>query len=298
VRRGNSYIGAPIVRVEDLRFLRGRGEYVDDIQRNGQWHAAIFRSSVAHARIKSINASAALAMPGVRAVFTAMDIGHVLPKIPLRVPRPEQHPGAPYQQPVIASDVVRYVGEPVAVILADHPELAEDALEGIVFDTEPLPVVVEHRPGEDGALLFPETGTNSAMRYAITRGNIDEVFENADYICRQSFSVKRQTAVPVETRGLLAEWDQAAAKLMVYGAAKVPFQNRKALAAMLGLSEATVELIECDVGGGFGVRGDFYPEDFLIAFAAYRYRHPVKWIEDRREHLVSINHARDVWCAI
>jgi carbon-monoxide dehydrogenase large subunit len=297
VRRGNSYIGAPIERVEDLRFLRGRGEYIDDIRRDGQWHAAIFRSPIAHARIKSVDASAALGMPGVRAVFTEKDIGPVLPVVPIRVPRPEQHPGAPYQQPVIASKVVRYVGEPVAVILADHPELAEDALEGIAFETEALPVVVEHSFGEDGALLFPETGSNVAMRYMARRGNIDEVFQNAEYICRQSFSVKRQTAVPMETRGLLAEWDQASEKLMVYGAAKVPFQNRKVLAAMLGLNEA-VELIECDVGGGFGVRGDFYPEDFLIAFAAYRYRHPVKWIEDRREHLVSINHARDVSCSI
>ena len=298
MRRGNSYIGAPIERVEDLRFLRGRGEYIDDVRRDGLWHAVIFRSSVAHARIKSIDPSAALAMPGVRAVFTGKDIGPVLPIIPLRVPRPEQHPGAPYQQPVIARDVVRYVGEPVAVILADRPELAEDALEGIVFDTEPLPVVVEHRPGNDGALLFPETGSNRAMRYAVTRGNAEDAFRNAEHICRQSFSVKRQTAVPMETRGLLAEWDEATQKLMVYGAAKVPFQNRKALAAMLGLNEATVELVECDVGGGFGVRGDFYPEDFLIAFAAHRYRHPVKWIEDRREHLVSINHARDVSCSI
>jgi carbon-monoxide dehydrogenase large subunit len=298
VRRGNSYIGAPIERVEDLRFLRGRGEYIDDVRRDGLWHAVVFRSSVAHARIKSIDASAALAMPGVRAVFTGKDIGSTLPVIPLRVPRPEQHPGAPYQQPVIASEVVRYVGEPVAVILADHPELAEDALEGIVFETEPLPVVIEHRPGDDGALLFPATGSNRAMLYTVTRGNADDAFRNAEYICRQSFSVKRQTAVPMETRGLLAEWDDATQKLMVYGAAKVPFQNRKALAAMLGLGEATVELIECDVGGGFGVRGDFYPEDFLIAFAAHRYRHAVKWIEDRREHLVSINHARDVWCSI
>ena len=298
MRRGNSYIGAPIERVEDLRFLRGRGEYIDDVRRDGLWHAVIFRSSVAHARIKSIDPSAALAMPGVRAVFTGKDIGPVLPIIPLRVPRPEQHPGAPYQQPVIARDVVRYVGEPVAVILADRPELAEDALEGIVFDTEPLPVVVEHRPGNDGALLFPETGSNRAMRYAVTRGNAEDAFRNAEHICRQCFSVKRQTAVPMETRGLLAEWDEATQKLMVYGAAKVPFQNRKALAAMLGLNEATVELVECDVGGGFGVRGDFYPEDFLIAFAAHRYRHPVKWIEDRREHLVSINHARDVSCSI
>jgi carbon-monoxide dehydrogenase large subunit len=114
MRRGNSYIGAPIERVEDLRFLRGRGEYIDDIRRDGQWHAAVFRSSVAHAKIRSIDASAALAMPGVRAVFTAEDIGTAVPKIPLRVPRPDQHHTAPYQQPVMASDVVRYVGEPTS----------------------------------------------------------------------------------------------------------------------------------------------------------------------------------------
>ncbi len=298
MRRGNSYIGAPIERVEDLRFLRGRGEYIDDIRRDGQWHAAIFRSSLAHAKIRSIDVSAALAMPGVHAVFTGRDIGPVVPKIPLRVPRPDQHHAAPYQQPVIAGDVVRYVGEPVAVILADHPELAEDALEGIAFETEALPVVIEHRPGNDGIPLFPDTGSNCAACYTSTRGNIDGVFRSAEYVSRQHFSVQRQTAVPMETRGLLAEWHQAAGKLMVYGAAKVPFQNRKVLATMLGLDETGVELIECDVGGGFGVRGDFYPEDFLIAFAAHRYGHPVKWIEDRREHLVSINHARDVSCSI
>jgi carbon-monoxide dehydrogenase large subunit len=106
VRRGNSYIGAPIERVEDLRFLRGRGEYIDDVRRDGLWHAVIFRSSIAHAKIKSIDASAALAMAGVRAVFTGKDIGPVLPVSPLRVPRPEQHPGAPYLQPVIAGDVL------------------------------------------------------------------------------------------------------------------------------------------------------------------------------------------------
>jgi carbon-monoxide dehydrogenase large subunit len=110
--------------------------------------------------------------------------------------------------------------------------------------------------------------------------------------------VQRQTAVPLETRGLLAEWDVSVDKLILHGAAKVPFQNRSALAAMLRLDEAHVDLIECDVGGGFGVRGDFYPEDFLIAFAAYRFKRPVKWIEDRREHLLSINHARDVSCSI
>ena len=253
---------------------------------------------IAHAKIRSVDASAALAMPGVHAVLTGNDIGRPLPRIPLRVPRPDESRAAPYQQPIIADEVVRYVGEPVAVILADTPEIAEDALEGIAFDAEALPVVVDPAGGGEETLLFPDTGSNCALLYEVTRGNAEAAFKQAEYVCRQRFSVQRQTAVPMETRGLLAVWDQGVDKLFVYGAAKVPFQNRKALAAMLRLEEARVELIECDVGGGFGVRGDFYPEDFLIAFAAYRFRRPVKWIEDRREHLVSINHARDIACSI
>jgi carbon-monoxide dehydrogenase large subunit len=298
IGRGNTYIGSPIERVEDLRFLRGRGEFIDDIRRDGQWHAAILRSSVAHARIRSIDPSAALAMPGVRAVLTAEDIGHPLPRIPLRVPRPNEHRGGAYQQPVIADGVVRYVGEPVAVILADSAEIAEDAMEAIALDLEPLPVVV--KPSIDGqtTLLFPETGSNCALLYDVTRGNAKDAFQQAEYICRRQFAVRRQTALPMETRGLLGDWDHKQDRLVLHGAAKVPFQNRKALAAMLGLDEARIDLIECDVGGGFGVRGDFYPEDFLIAFAAYRFKRPVKWIEDRREHLISINHARDVACSI
>ncbi|HEX3868514.1 MAG TPA: xanthine dehydrogenase family protein molybdopterin-binding subunit, partial [Gemmatimonadaceae bacterium] len=295
-RCGNTYIGAPIERVEDVRFLRGRGEYVDDVRRDGQWHAAIFRSAVAHARIRSIEASAALALPGVRAVVTANDIGHPLPQIPVRVPRASEHRAFRYQQPVIAADVVRYVGEPVALVLADTPEIAEDALDGIVLDAEPLPIVTD--PQNDSALLFPEIGSNCALLYDVSRGDTDEAFRKADYVCRREFSVQRQTALPMETRGVLADWDASTEKLTLYGAAKVPFQNRKALAAMLGIGEDRVDLIECDVGGGFGVRGDFYPEDFLVAFAALRFKRAVKWIEDRREHLVSVNHARDVTCSI
>jgi carbon-monoxide dehydrogenase large subunit len=147
-------------------------------------------------------------------------------------------------------------------------------------------------------LLFPDTGSNCAALYTASRGDIQAAFREAEYVRRERFYVQRQTALPMETRGLLAEWDRAADKLMVHGAAKVPFQNRKALAAMLGLPEPSVELIECDVGGGFGVRGDFYPEDFLIPFAAWRFKRPIQWIEDRREHLTAINHARDISCEV
>jgi len=199
--RGNTYIGAPVERVEDLRFLRGRGAYVDDLRREGQWHAAIFRSAVAHARINAVDVSGALAVPGVHAVLTAADVGRPPPRIPLRVPRPDEHRAAPYRQPVIAGDVVRYVGEPVALILADTPEIAEDALDGIVLDTEPLPIVVDPRDGGTSPLLFPDTGSNCALLYTVTRGNADAAFQQAEYVCRRQLSVQRQTAVPLETRG-------------------------------------------------------------------------------------------------
>jgi len=294
----NTYVGAPVERVEDLRFLRGRGEYVADMSRDGQWHAAVFRSSVAHGRILSIDTSAALAIPGLRAIFTAEDIGRPVPRIPLRIPQAEEHRGAPYRQPVIADGTVRYVGEPIAIVIAESPEIAEDALDGIVLEIETLPAVVDHRAAEDGPLLFSETNSNCAIIYSATRGDIDAALREADYVRRETFCVDRQSALPMETRGMLAEWDGAAGKLIIHGAAKVPFQNRSALSQMLGLPEARVELMECDVGGGFGVRGDFYPEDFLVPFAAYRLRRPVKWIEDRREHLLTINHARDIACSI
>jgi carbon-monoxide dehydrogenase large subunit len=294
----NTYIGAHVERVEDARFLRGRGEYIDDVTRAGLWHACILRSPHPHARIASLDTSAALAMPGVRDVMTAKDIGHPVPRIPLRVPNPDQHHAGPFQQPVIAEGVVRYVGEPIAVVLADSADVAEDALGAIAIEFEAMPLALDPHAAPDSSILFPAVGTNRAANYLASCGDVEAAFRQAAYTRRESFSVKRQTALPMETRGLMAEWEPDAGKLVVCGAAKVPFQNRKALAAMLQLPESRVDLLECDVGGGFGVRGDFYPEDFLIPFAAFRFRHPVKWIEDRREHFLAINHARDISCNI
>ena len=140
MRRVNTFIGSPVERVEDLRFLRGRGQYLDDLSRAGQWHAAIVRSPVAHGRIRAIDTAAALAMPGVKAVLTAADIGRPIPIIPFRRPNPTS---APYAQPVIADAVVRYVGEPLAVVLADAAEFAEDAAAAVAFDIDHLPAVTD-----------------------------------------------------------------------------------------------------------------------------------------------------------
>ncbi len=291
--RANALVGSPIERVEDLRFLRGRGEYVDDVTRPGLLHAVILRSTVAHGRIVAIDAGAALARPGVHAVITAADIGTV-PTIPLRQEQLDAF--TPFEQPVIATGTVRYVGEPMAVVVADSAALAEDAAEAIVIDIAPLPVIADRATAERGAALFAQAGSNFAGTLTAVKGDADAAFRAAAYVRREQFQVQRHTAVPMELRGILAEWVDG--RLTLYGAAKVPFPNRRILAKQMGLPESAIRMVENDVGGGFGVRGEFYPEDFLIPFAARLTGRPVKWIEDRREHLTATNHARDVACEL
>ncbi|MEA2938354.1 MAG: aerobic carbon-monoxide dehydrogenase large subunit [Alphaproteobacteria bacterium] len=294
MRRVNTFIGSPVERVEDLRFLRGRGQYVDDIARPGQWHAAIVRSPVAHGRIRAIDTATARRMSGVTAVFTAADMDGVIPSIPFRRPNPTV---APYAQPVIADKLVRYVGEPVAVVLAESAERAEDGAAAVALDIEHLPPVTNWRASMKGdVLLVDGTTTNCATVFSASAGDAASAFRGAAHTRRESFRVQRMTAMTMETRGLLAEWDAAAGRLTVAGAAKLPFFNRRAMAVMMGLPETAVDYVEYDVGGGFGARGEFYPEDFLVAFAARRCGHPVKWVEDRREHFMAIAHSRETEC--
>jgi len=296
-RPSNQFVGSAIERREDFRFLRGRGEFVDDLTRSGLLHAAVLRSPVAHGRIRSIDATAARARPGVHAVITAGDIGTPIPRIPLRQ---EAMPAfARFEQPVIAHDKVRYVGEPIAVVVAESAAAAEDALAAVLVDIDPLPAIVDrHAAARDTILLFEQAGTNLTATLTAVKGDADVAFKTAPYTRRERLSVQRFTAVPMETRGFVAEWDAAVGRLTVFGAAKVAFPNRKILAQHMGLPEASVRMVENDVGGGFGVRGEFYPEDFLIPFAARHVGRPIKWIEDRREHLAATNHARDVECLL
>jgi aerobic carbon-monoxide dehydrogenase large subunit len=292
----NRYIGSPVERVEDFRFLRGRGEFVGDLRREGMLHAAILRSPVAHGRIRNLDGTAARAIPGVRTVITAAEIGAV-PRIPLRLlPLPGTER---FLQPVIAADRVRYVGEPIAVVLADSAALAEDGVGAIALDIEELRPVSDRRAsGKNEILLFEEAGSNRAMTFTAVSGDAETAFREAEYTRRERFSVQRHTALPMEPRGVLAEWDAVQGRMTVLGAAKVPFFNRDTLAAILGLALTDVDLIENDVGGGFGARGEFYPEDFLIPFAAKHVRRAVRWIEDRREHLTAMNHAREADCEV
>jgi len=297
MRTVNSLIGSPIERLEDLRFLRGRGEYVDDLARPGLLHAAILRSSVAHGRIRGVDVAAARALAGVQYVITAKEIGNPVPRVPMRLqPLPDFEP---FAQPVMAETKVRYVGEALALVLAETPGIAEDALGLIEVDIEPLPAVADrHASAKNESLLFEETGGNRAITFRAVRGDAAAAFAGAPYVRRECFRTQRHMALPMEPRGLLAEWDAGRGRLTVYGAAKVLFFNRRTLAKQMGLSEGAIELIENDVGGGFGARGEFYPEDFLIPFAARFSGRPVKWTEDRREHLMCVNHAREAECDV
>ena len=297
MRTVNSLIGSPIERLEDLRFLRGRGQYVDDLARKDMLHAAILRSSVAHGRIRSMAVAAARALSGVHSVITAKDIGNRVPRVPMRLqPLPDFEP---FGQPVIAETKVRYVGEALAVVLADTASIAEDALGLIEVEIEPLPAVADRRASaQDAALLFEDKGTNLAIKFRAVRGDAAAAFADAPYVRRESFRTQRHMALPLEPRGLLAEWDAARGRLTVSGGAKVLFFNRRTLAKAMGLPESAIEIVENDVGGGFGARGEFYPEDYLIPFAARLTGRPVKWTEDRREQLMCLNHAREAECEV
>jgi len=297
---GNRLIGSPAERLEDLRLLRGRGRFADDVSPEGVLHAVVLRSSVPHGRIRTLDVSAAQKRPGVVAVLSASDIARECGQVPVIAMRLEPLPQfKPYEQPVIATGRVRYVGEPIAVVVAESAALAEDALEAIVLDIEPLPVVSDREAARQGAaLLFEETGTNTPGVFSATRGDAETAFRDAPYVRRERFQVQRHGAVPMEPRGLVASWDEAAGHLTINGAAKVTFANRRSLAVMLGLEESAITLRAADTGGGFGARGEFYPEDFLIPFAARALNRPVKWIEDRREHLMATNHARDAICEL
>jgi len=288
-----SYVGQSLKRREDERLLQGRGAYVADVQRPHTLHLAVVRSPHAHARIRAIDVAPARACPGVVDVVTFDDVPELARAIPMRMA--EQGQMSRYLQRPLARDKVRYVGEPVAAIVADDRYRAEDALAHVQVDYDPLPALVDTRAaGEPGApLLFESEGTNAVATYTVACGDVDRALREADLVLRETFYVQRHTAVPLETRGALAEWDAGRGVLSMWGMTKVPHINRRIIAEHTGLPEHRVHFLPTDVGGAFGVRGEVYPEDFLVALLAMRTRRPVRWIEDRREHLQATNHSRE-----
>ena len=286
-----AYIGSRIKRKEDPRLLRGVGKYVGDIHRVGMVHAAILRSTHAHARISKVDTSQALRLEGVIGVLTAADMPG-LKTIPMRTGR---IPGLERsQQFPIATTKVRYVGDPVAVVVAASRYIAEDAIELIDVAYEAVGPVTDARQSMQAGApqLHDAVPNNIAANFQVDVGDVDGAFADCDLILEEEFSTQRHGAVPLETRGLVAEFDEGRGLLTMWGPTKMTHTNWRILSDLIGLPQSCIHFIEPEVGGGFGARGEFYPEDFLIPFAAMRFRKPVCWIEDRSENLKAMNQSR------
>jgi len=282
--------GTRVPRKEDPRLLRGRGAFADGFHAHGELWARIVRSPVAHGRVRAVDLSKARRAAGVVAAVSAVDLPSGL-AIPVRLML-RGLPLTDYLQPMLAAGVVRYVGEPLAVVVAEDGYAAEDAAELADLDIEPLPPVLDAAAAAaPGAVpLFP--AGNVAADFSMGYGDADAAFGRAARMVETEIEIGRHTGVPLEPRSLLAEPDSRTGGLSITGMTKVPVFNRDVLAGLLGIDETLIHVRAVDAGGGFGVRGEFYPEDYLVPWLALALGRPVKWAEDRAEHLVAVNHSR------
>ncbi|MGH8698810.1 MAG: xanthine dehydrogenase family protein molybdopterin-binding subunit, partial [Burkholderiales bacterium] len=281
------FVGQSVPRLEDLPLVTGRGRYAADVNFPGQLHMRVVRSDHAHGEIVSIDVSQARAATGVVAVWTAADVAELRP-IALREGPDDKLD--PYLQPVLARSRVRYVGEPVAVVFAEDPYLAEDAAEWVSVDVRELPPVLA---AHETPLAFEPGRSTEPLVIRKGYGDVVAAFRAAHAVVELDLSIGRHSGVPLETRGAIARYDAERDLLQMYGAAKVPHRTRDGIARVLGRDPARLHLYEGHVGGGFGVRGEVYPEDALACLGALRLGRPVKWIEDRYEHLIAANHSRE-----
>jgi carbon-monoxide dehydrogenase large subunit len=299
---GAPYVGRSILRREDHRLLTGQGQFVADIALPRMLHAVVVRSQVAHASIRSIDLSGVAAAPGVVCALNGADLQRLLPTVPegqIGLPRKWtsviQHEFLSPRQPLLAHDKVRHVGEAVAIIVAERREQAEDAAELVRWDLEDLPAITDPeaaiKPG--CAILHDQFGTNLIGSFSVGRGNVDAAMAAAPNRMRRRFYHHRYAAVPMECRGVVSAYDTRSDSVTIWSSTQVVHWVRREAAALLGLPEARVRCIAPDVGGGFGGKGHVYPEDLLITFLARKLGRPVRWIEDRREHLMSATHSRD-----
>ncbi len=281
--------GQPIKRNEDPRLLTGRALFTDDVQLDGMLHVAFLRSDLAHARIRSIDMGIARERLGVVAVYTADDLGEFWQPGPLLVPPPpvEQLEFHQRTQVPLAKEKVRHAGEAVAMVVAESRYLAEDALDDIYVEYDPLDTAVGLEAAlEEGApLVHEDLGHNISARVTQTKGSWTQAEAEADLVVRRRFHYDRGTAAALENRGIVASWDDKSQRLTIWDTTQAPIAIRNGLAAMLGLSEHQVRVIAPFVGGGFGPKiMMFYPEEVLLAWATLRLGRPLKWIEDREEN--------------
>jgi carbon-monoxide dehydrogenase large subunit len=281
-----SFVGRSVPRLEDGPLVTGNGRFAGDVSFAHQLHMRVVRSAHAHGRIISIDTRAARAADGVLAVWTAADVA-AIPPIDFRLTRIEGL--EPYRQPILATDRVRYVGEPLAVVFAADPYRAEDAADLVTAEIEVLPELLA---ADAPPAQFDDGHSTEAAIVRKGFGDVAAAFAGAHAIVALELKIGRHSGVPLETRGAIARFDAGRDMLELYGAAKVPHWNRDSLARMLGRASSSVHLHEGHTGGGFGVRGELYPEDVLACLGALRLKRPVKWIEDRREHLIAANHSR------
>lgn len=292
------YFGAPVTRNEDPRLLAGQALFVDDVELPGLLHAAFYRSPYAHARIKHVDVTRALARPGVIAAYTAADLGDYWQPGPLLVPPPPV-PGIVFNartQVPLAKDKVRHAGEAIVLVIAESRYIAEDAMADIEVDFEPLPAVVdlEQALASDAALVHADVGSNVAAHVIQRKGEYAAAKQHAHLVLKRRFLYDHGASAPIETRGVVAHWDARAAKLSVWDTTQAPVVIRNGLAAMLGLSEKQVRVIAPFIGGGFGPKiMMFYPEEVLVPWAALQLNRPVKWIEDRAEHFYATTNERN-----
>ena len=296
------FVGRSLPRREDRRLLTGRGQFVADLDLPHMLHAAFVRSPLAHARIRSVDLSRAGAAPGVALVMSGADLARLLPPVPdtqVSLPRKWmnqiRHNFINPQQPLLAHDKVRHVGEAVAVVLAESRHAAEDAGLLVTLDLEPLPAVVDPEAALalGAPIIHDRFASNLIGAFTIGKGNADTALAGAPHRLSRRFHHHRYGALPMECRGVVAEHDRRTDSVTIWSSTQVVHWVRREAASVLRLPEARVRCVALDVGGGFGVKGHVYPEDLLIPFLARRCSRPVQWIEDRREHLICSCHSRD-----
>ena len=287
-----SGIGDSPRRVEDARFLTGQGEYLADVRLPGTRHMAILRSPVAHARISGVDLEPALAMPGVRAAFAGSELAALSRPFSHLLPIPTIKP---LEWSVLAVDKVRFVGEPVAVVVADSRYQAEDALEAVVVDYEELDPVVDPEAAldADAPLLYDDWGSNEFLFVPFSSGDVDGAFAGAEHVLKERFTQHRITGLPLEGHGACGRYDSAAGRLLLYASSQQPHNLRTVLADVTGLSEAKIRVIAPDMGGGFGNKQHFMREEALVAIVAMQVPFPVIWVQDRYEALTASVHSRD-----